>query len=558
MGQGENKMAYSYHNFIFPFIWQLNKEKFDDIRNFFKNNGVWVDDDLIENEWSQIKTSNHSIRADGLNVNKLKYATYQYFKPAVRDAIFGGHNTDNQKEIVQSFSFNPIKEKNARYIIKKNDNEYNLKLADIKLRLYNTGVGLLVFVCENFQCKHLDDIKCINEYGRHITLPFIPDDANNSIFVDSIRVKLDQKEDETEENFRANIEAFNKSEGEEGKNNPNPNHIADFIKKILNYAAEADKKTWTFTTNKENKNQKGYWYIEPALDDRMFVMCVVNEDYQIFFNTGGRCSPFEYINALGLGRVCSEEKCPDYENFEKSLYEFIFCDYPGGCSCSFRPMRQQLIKDHVYYRWISQEYGTFYSVAAQAFTCVTNWDVGINYFRTEYYEMICLVLAQRASIRAMQNEASKLSVQMDKDDQRKEIANLQEKLIMFQNQINHYEVSSQEQAIELYEMMREIFLVNKYTGLLQEQLDGMYNVANIRQSDKFSRLGWAIAIVAIVVALPSFINDFAAFPEEWKMGEDALMKYLSLPEQYWIWIIVGKFVLLVLVIVIAIWNYKKK
>ena len=247
-------------------------------------------------------------------------------------------------------------------------------------------------------------------------------------------------------------------------------------------------------------------------------MCAVYDDYQKLLNNSARIEPFDYINALGTGRMFSDEKCPDYENLEKSLYEFIFCDPPGKCSCSFRPMRQQLIKDHVYYRWISQEYGTFYSVAAQSFTCVSNWDVLINYFRTEYYEMVCLVLAQRASIRAMQNEASELSVQMDKDDQRKEIANLQEKLIKFQNQLNHYEVSSQEQAIELYDMMREIFLVNKYTGLLQEQLDGMYNVANIRQSDKFSRLGWTIAIVAIVVALPSFINDFVSLPKEWNIG----------------------------------------
>lgn len=102
MGQGENKMAYSYHNFIFPFIWQLNKEKFKDITDIFQSNDAWDDDDLPEAEWSQIKI-NEKDNVNGLNVNKLKYATYQYFKSAIRDVIFGKNNDANAKEMVQNF-----------------------------------------------------------------------------------------------------------------------------------------------------------------------------------------------------------------------------------------------------------------------------------------------------------------------------------------------------------------------------------------------------------------------------------------------------------------------
>ena len=138
--------------------------------------------------------------------------------------------------------------------------------------------------------------------------------------------------------------------------------------------------------------------------------------------------------------------------------------------------------------------------------------------------MICLVLVQRASLRVFQNEASDLSAHVEDEGrvvnkkQRQRIADLQEKLIAFQNQINHYEVSSQEQAIELYDMMREVFLVNKHTSLLQEQLDGLYNVVNIRQSDVFSSMAGKLAVIAILIALPSFINDFDSIPCSWKKG----------------------------------------
>ena len=104
---------------------------------------------------------------------------------------------------------------------------------------------------------------------------------------------------------------------------------------------------------------------------------------------------------------------------------------------------------------------------------------------------------------------------------------MQEKLIAFQNQINLYEISSQEQAIELYDMMRDVFLVNKHTSMLQEQLDGLYNIANIHQNESFSQLAVTIAIIALIIALPSFINDFAFLPDEWHIGTEGYFEKYS-------------------------------
>ncbi|ORU00269.1 hypothetical protein D081_1363 [Anaerovibrio sp. JC8] len=535
-------LAKSYHNFIFPFIWQnykTEKERdFNSIMSIFNDNDAWEDDDL--RDWHQIEVNDEDVQPDGLNVNKLKYATYQYFQPAIRDAVFGKGNEENKKEVVQNFSFKPIKDekgkltKRAQYIIRKNKKddkkEYHLDLTDIKLRLYNTGVGLLVFVCENHISDKLSDIKIINDYGRRITLPFIPktSEEDASVCADSIDIYWDGMDGYIGQNFRENIIRFNNADGTSERYNPKLNHIADFIKQILNYSTCSGTNNWKFTTSKDTKNKENYWYIQPALDDRMFVMCEVNGDYQQVFQNGKEVFPFDYINALQPGHFANNKRLYNYESMEKSIYEFMFCDPPGECSCVFEQMRQQLIKEHLYCRWIRPQYGTMYSISAQAFMCVTDYNILINYFRTEYYEMACLVLAQRASLRVMQNEASDLSARIEKMDNevdketRRGIANLQEKLIAFQNQINLCEVSSQEQAIELYDMMREIFLVNKHTSILQEHLDGLYNIANIRQSDNISQWAVLVSLAAIFIALPSFFGDSPTWPGPLQIVSDIL------------------------------------
>lgn len=550
------KLAKSYHNFIFPFIWQHFEGKdnlegknkgpsFDDIKKNIEKSHAWANDDL-EN-WHEIQLNEKEIQADEMNVNHLKYATYQYCQPAIRNAIFGKWNEDNKLEVVQSYYFTPIKngdgidDKGAEYVICKEievgkneycSKKYSLKLTDIKLRLYNTGVGLLCFVCENWDNPDLADIKMINDYGRRITLPYIPksnDRQDLAYFVcaDSISIYWDGMSGDICHNFREQITNINSS-----KKKADLNHVADFIINILNYSIGDDNKSLKkFTTNKRDRDK--VWLIQPALDDRMFVMCCVNNDFQRVFLNGEWVTALDYLNRLQNNTLNdSGEKLHkyEYEKIEKSLYEFIFCDPPGGCTCQFSAMRQQLLREHLYYRWA--DFGSIYSVAAQAFMCITEPAHIINYFRTEYYEMACLVLVQRASLRVMQNKASFLSSDFDKDeydvdkDKRKQIANLQEKLIAFQNQINLYEISSQEQAIELYDMMREVFLVNKHASILQEQLDGLYNIANIHQNEAFSQLAVTIAVIALIIAFPSFINDFAFFPDEWHIGtEEYYEKY---------------------------------
>lgn len=137
------KVTYSYHNFIFPFIWKNNigsekEHNFNAIKRVFNNNDAWGDDDLYD--WQELLLNEKDIQLDGLNVNKLKYATYQYFQPAIREAVFGKKKTNDkylsiftsktstsEKDIVQNFYFKPIKDKNGH---KKKLNMLSEKLSN--------------------------------------------------------------------------------------------------------------------------------------------------------------------------------------------------------------------------------------------------------------------------------------------------------------------------------------------------------------------------------------------------------------------------------------------
>ena len=510
------KLAKSYHTFIFPFIWQHEDRKeidFATIINNFNKSDIWGDDDLQDYQKIGIECSDDS-QTDFYS-NMSKYAMYQYFQPAIREAIFGKKNKNakkQQKDVVQNFTFKPIDSANESYYsIVKNGIIYKLYLTSVKLRIYNTGVGLLCFVCENRDYNDIETIKRINDYGRRISLPFFPK-KSSEFFLCADILSVSWDESSLEEDFTNYIDSVTIS-GEDA----DFHHVADFIIKILNHSSEENIKNGLYFTTDESKKDDKYIFIQPALDDRMFVMCAVNNTLKNFF------APHEYSYVTEyLKKIDSEEKIKDTyrsESFEKSLYELIFCDPPNGCSCQSAAMRKKLIKDHLYSRWLG--FGTLYSIAAQAFIVVCDGNAAehiFTHFHTMYYEMICLVLVQRTSLRQFQNEASYLSAHVEDRNRkvdkqtRQDIANLQEKLIAFQNQINLYEISSQEQAIELYDMMRDVFLVSKHTSILQEQLDGLYNIANIHQSNNISHWALVVAGAAIVIAMPSFWGDSPVWP----------------------------------------------
>ncbi|MBE6686186.1 MAG: hypothetical protein E7591_03045 [Ruminococcaceae bacterium] len=485
---------YSYHTFILPFIWNVEGISSRDVNAFpkcFENNPNWISTNLEEA---------HRIGDNGNIISdedaSLLYAEYQYFNPAARNAIYGFDS-----EIVHNYCFNPKFVRNkGRYIIEKKGIKYVLMVNAIRLKIYNTGVALFILECENLSSpefayqNNMSAVKNINDYGRRISLPFIPEDPDISVCADSLTLEIDGVGSFTE-NMRSFIEATRKKKDIFDK--VSLTHMSDFVKKILEYGGD-----YSFSSNysKALQNKKTF-YIYPALDDRMFTFCVVCNGEAVA----------HYTRTAKNGKYMFETD----DNMSMDLYEFAFVDPAGECSCRDFKMRSDLLEKHIYRRWLS--YGTLFTVVNHSFMTVSSFKPTCNSALTQYFQICCLSLAQRASIINFQREATALSRTIEKQGKTirvkliTRILDLQERFIAFQNQLCFTEISSQEQAIDLYAMIKKAFFIEKESDALANHLENLYNAANTNIDFSLNKYGTAIAILAILMSLISFCADFSGF-----------------------------------------------
>lgn len=491
--------VFSYHTFILPFIWNVEGSTNDSLKRFcdcFEENPNWVSTDFTEehvlNDCAEIISEEDAY---------LLYAEYQYFTTAARRAIYGFGS-----DIVKNYVFKPDLVRNkARYIIQKKingkDYTYTLMVNAIRLKIYNTGVALFVLECENLKGgiyaaqNNMAAVKNINDYGRRMCLPFLPKEAGGyySLCADKLTLSIDGVGDFVEDyrGFASGIKTasdiFEKV---------SLTHMSDFVKRILGFGSD-----YGFSSNpKHAKNNDKVFYIYPAVDDRMFVACVVHDK---------ECSA-RYTAKKPFGDYMYR----DVEGHAKDLYELVFVDPDKECSCMDSEMRLELLEKHLYKRWI--DYGTITAVANQSLISVTNFGPTVNSFITQYYQLCCLCLAQRASILNFQREATTLSQNIEKQGHSiktstvSKILDLQERFVAFQNQLSFTEVTSQEQGIDLYKMIMESFYIEEERTALGAQLESLYAAANTNLDFSLNKHGAIIAIAAIVLSLASFCTDLVA------------------------------------------------
>ncbi|MBQ2987638.1 MAG: hypothetical protein IJD59_00875 [Clostridia bacterium] len=471
----------SYHTFILPVVMSGTGKaihSFDQITKCFDRNFYW--------KRSDPKDKNSFPDEENF---RSYYKEYQYFYPQVRNAIYG-----NDGSIVRSYSFaaENVHEK-AHYYITKRNRTYDLLINAIRLKVYNTGVALFIMECENhgrdkFGNKQdsFADIKNINDYGRRITLPFIPEKPEFSICADKLEISIPELSISFGSDFRSFIENVNQS------NTPkeliNLNHLCDFVKSIINYGGD-----YCFSTNGEKDAPKNAFRLRLALDDRMFVACIaINGDEA------------KAMLATDQNKSFDEERRYAYETDEKlskSLYEFIFVDPAGDCTCQSGTMRKSLLEEHVYKRWF--DYGSIYGLAAQSIVFLFDGSVDhlIESFLTVYEKIACLCIVQRASIVEFQKELANLSIQIhDKGNRMRTstitlLMDLQERFAAFESQICFTEISCQEQAIEIYEAMTKFFFIDDEMANIKSQLAVLNEAANTYLDFGFNKVGYIFTIL---------------------------------------------------------------
>lgn len=522
--------VYSYHTFTLPFTWRgtgTAKQNYERFLKCFTNNPNW--------EW---QTRDNAYTFDEKEFFRdadealLFYKEYQYFHPYVRSAIYGF-----DKEIVDNFNFIPAKDKKGEYHIYKGDKHYKLIINGVKLRIFNTGVALFVLEAENHGIDGdgnpqdtVEAVKNINDYGRRITLPYI--NKYSSISADKLEVKFTNIEPFVDD-YKTFIE---NSVGsiEEIKQNVSLTHMCDFIKHILGYGT-AGKYVFTSKAAKEDRE----FYVYPALDDRMHVSCIVSDKKAV-----------REINA-------------NYEkdiNAEKNLYELVFVDPHGNCTCQNHEMRQEYLKKAIYSRWI--DYDSIYAITNQALIMLTtaNYETAgylLDSFLTQYVQMVQLCLVQRASIIKYKREAASIASRIQgygrKISKRTiaSIMDLQERYIAFQGQLCFEEVSPQEQGIEMYGMMKEALYIENENAKLKELIDSLYEAANTSLSVEVNVVAVAFTFISAVLAIAAILFDWA-FTSDVVIRDTAETGFLlNIGANQLLWLVV------VIMICFALWMWFK-
>lgn len=447
--------------------------------------------------------------------NYQTYNEYFYFYEAVRDVLNIEHRNEDgldQANLVTGLQYQYTQRKaDSKYVIqlKKDSEQIELSIADILVNFYENGVGVFTFQLYNNSYTDFETILKINDYGRRVCPQFLGtyepyNDAAKGIFMaDSISIintpsaqGLEIYEDFS---YYNNIENIKKA----------PFKIPNFIQHLIGDNFTADP-----------SNQQAQIYLEPILDDRMFV--------QSFF-----------VNSTLL------EVLKDFQDKEYAYqssddwYKYIYVDV-GSVSCKSKLLLKEQLTAATYDRWIEDTHdgklnGQLYGVCRYAFVVLVadGWftkNIISTHFQHIYFELTLLCLLQRAYLINFQNEVSRIAKLLEEDQSnlkrlKKDISKLYLLYIKYTNRIYFREVTPQEQGIELYDLLqqqmhlkedlellgKEIQELNTYVETYEQSylskmatlflplglLAGLLGINTINES-MFNNLGWTKTLLEII------------------------------------------------------------
>ena len=484
--------VYSYHTFMFPFLFEMNKTTRAKFRKCC--HGGWFAD-----KWDPQKMN-----------DSVWYNQYHYFNKAAHNAIYMTENDkeDDEATAVTNLRFdllslmeqtpkaNPEREKNRdknagnpiKYVICKGEKTYAVDINAIRMKLYNTGVGILIFELENRRYPSEQEVIEINDFGRRIYAPYYAyynDRMNCSICADRIYFRIDGKDMDAEASTLLPESLMESAEA---------TVLAEPILRLLS------NDEYRVTT--KEKCAKNEICIEPVIDDRMFVACYYkNAD---FVDTMREWDGEHYRYMTH-----AKEKAPfdneDQQNAANRLYTMMYVDGDGMCCHSRRMLEDLLSDDHIYTRWL--EYYNSYDKEFQGsitgfseYTMITvakkPADYLITPFLTQYVEMAILALVQRASLLSFEYMISECA-----KGGNYEVEDIQKKYILFQSQILLKEVSPQQQGIEIYDMLEKNLMIEKEQNEIKTQIEDLFTQKNFEHDHKENGILFLLSLLSIVEAV---------------------------------------------------------
>ncbi len=472
-------MSFSYHTFLLPFLWNSSKKvnTMDDFVRFLRNDSrlTWVQESQDPNQAADTEY----------------YALTQYFKKDAANILltWGSH------DIVRHYQ---LQETAARqcatgtYSIYKNGVGYHLDIHQLRLLVCNTGVAVLSIelgyhgrkTIDGTPCSDAtvttDDINAINEYGRRISFPFLPDQIQHSLTADKIAITIGGQT--FPEDFAATLDMLKQRSSADTKG-LSTHYIMKPIRQIL--AADG-----CMTSDRaEANNSPKKIFIEHIADDRMYVCCVVADE------------------ALSA-RLHERDTDGSYTALnDEEIYKLAFIE--TSSSCHSETMRRDILTRCCYDRWIGYNYadsksdpnyaqcfsGTLDFITHHSFVRLTSPYAGhvIDSFLNQYVLMAKLALIQRATLIALESECAVGKVQ--------QISKLQQRYILAQQHFMLEECTVQEQGVEIFQMLRRELFVQQRSDSLEKRLQGLYELANLQHSHRSEILSGILTVIGLLITL---------------------------------------------------------
>ena len=474
---------YSYHIFYFPFKWakkdvtegtMTQLTDFSQIR--FLNNGKWVRPAVAESQENDgNKTDKNNVSLDA----QVLYNEKNYYFRFVHDVLYdSGDGNDN---LVMHFERKEPQEKDVRYLIKVSGREkpYSLNVDAININLYKTGVGLMSFYLRNDDESQCDtrDILNINQYGRRILPPFWSE------------VNAEKRQELSEYLEISGLDTEISKE--------------DF----KSYTVD---EPWTATSMLDSllKDLTDNLTLTPVIDDRMFVLSLYKND-----------------DMSRLSLSAADAYCNPSSPFSEFWYKYLFVD-TGWPTCQNDEMMRDLLRTHTYLRW--QKWNSLYGVSRYSFVYLTNSGVPsslVDYFMTTYARMMEIALVQRASVLCFSNEVTILTKRRNWTLEKlsEHVDSLNEEYIRFINRMYFNELTSQDQGVELYGLIRQNLDIDSYVEELKDEIEKLHDTISFKversRNEKAETLNFMAAILLPVSIVTGFwsmnMSLFCNFKSNW-------------------------------------------
>ena len=461
----------SQHIFMFPFTIVSRAKKGS---NYSQNDGASVP---ISETFEAVSRAGWKYKSFEPFESPENYNEFFYFHEYVRDGLFEGRSEaeirnlfkeDQNPPQVVSYYFEREPGQDAQMVLhirprpwdQRAYGPYTLKVDHLSLRLFESGVAIATIELLNESYGDLEDVLCINDFGRRLYPQYIGNDSDplespkKSFFPD--RVQFSCNDFSWDETLSIEMDGVREVQ------------IAGYMKKLIG------EDIWE------------RFKCVPAIDDRMFTICWFGND-----STSKKFSGID--NESGL------------PNWISSLdwYKFVFID---GLSAGCAPgeMQKRLARHCTYDRWGS--WGTLYGISRYSLVCLSDrspfaCDVLRKHMESMYYQIAGLLLAQRVTVIRFWHRVTLISSQIEefvKTESRNargiadvgnrfenivgEVKKLHSAYIRFVDRLWFDEVTPQEQGIEMYSAAMKAMGLREQVAELKQEIGELHEFVRLEYS----------------------------------------------------------------------------